>query len=117
LPYVFGTFEVTPPLWPRVPETAQERGLSDAIIGYWTSFARTGRPQAAYEPDWPPFGSTDAYMAFREAPQPSDHLLPGMYEFDEEVVCRRRVNGDIVWNWNVGLWSPRLPPQQPQCKP
>ena len=115
LPYVFGTFDATPPLWPKVPETAQERGLSDAMIGYWTSFARTGRPRAAKEPDWPVFGSTGSYMAFEETPQPADHLLPGMYEFNEEVVCRRRASGDIAWNWNVGLYSPKLPAQQAQC--
>ena len=117
LPFVFGTFESTPPLWPKVPETATERGLSDAMIGYWTSFARVGRPQAAREPDWPKFGSKGSYMAFEETPQLSDHLLPGMYEFNEEVVCRRRASGDIAWNWNVGLYSPKNPAQQTQCKP
>jgi para-nitrobenzyl esterase len=117
LPYVFGKFDSTPALWPKIPDTAQQRELSDAIIGYWTSFARTGKPQAADEPDWPSFGKTGAYMAFREAPEPSDHLLPGMYVFNEEVVCRRRAQGDITWNWNVGLYSPRNPPPQAQCKP
>jgi para-nitrobenzyl esterase len=116
LPYVFGTLDGTPPLWPKIPATAQEKRLSDAMIGYWSSFARTGRPQSANELDWPPFGLTGSYMAFEEAPQPLDHLLPGTYEFDEEVVCRRRASGDIPWNWNVGLYSPRLPPKQAQCK-
>ena len=117
LPFVFGTFNSTPPLWPRVPDTAEQRKLSDAMIGYWTSFARTGRPQASQEPDWPAYGTTGSYMDFKEAPQPSEHLLPGMYELNEEVVCRRRAAGDVAWNWNVGLYSPKLPPQQPQCKP
>ena len=117
LPYVFGTFNGTPPHWPKVPNTPQEKTFSDAMIGYWSSFARTGHPQAANEPDWPAFGPTGSYMAFEQAPQPSDHLLPGMYEFNEEVVCRRRAVGNIAWNWNVGLYSPKNPPQQPQCKP
>jgi para-nitrobenzyl esterase len=116
LPYVFGTFDRTPPLWPKIPDTAQERKLSDAMIAYWTSFARTGRPQAANEPKWPVFGSTGTYMAFEEAPKPSDHLLPGMYEFIEETVCRRRASENVAWNWNVGLASPKLPAQQAQCK-
>ena len=116
LPFVFGTFDATPSLWPKVPDTEVQHKLSGAMIGYWTSFARTGKPQAADEPDWPAFGTTGAYMAFKKAPQPSDHLLPGMYEFNEEVVCRRRVVGDIAWNWNVGLYSPKNPPQQAQCK-
>jgi len=116
LPYVFGTFDGTPPLWPKIPPTAEEKKLSDAMIGYWTSFARTGKPQAANEPDWPSFGTTGAYMAFEAVPTPSKNLLPGMYQFVEETVCRRRASGDIPWNWNVGLYSPKLPAQQPQCK-
>ena len=115
LPYVFGTFAGTPPHWPKVPDTQQERKFSDTMIGYWSSFARTGRPQAANGPDWPAFGPSGSYMAFRKVPQPSNHLLPGMYEFNEEVVCRRRVAGDIAWNWNVGLYSPRNPPPLAQC--
>ena len=116
LPYVFGTFNGTPPLWPKIPATPQERTLSDAMIGYWSSFARSVHPQAAHEPDWPVFGPTGAYMAFKETPQPSDHLMPGMYEFNEETVCRRKATGEIGWNWNVGLYSPKLPPQQAKCK-
>jgi para-nitrobenzyl esterase len=117
LPFVFGTFDSTPSLWPKVPATAEQVALSDAMIGYWTSFARTGHPRAAKEPNWPAFGSTASYMAFKETPLPSNNLLPGMYELNEEVVCRRRAAGDVGWNWNVGLYSPKLPPQQPQCKP
>ncbi|MEU8123374.1 carboxylesterase family protein [Spirillospora sp. NPDC049024] len=36
----------------------QER-LSDAMVGYWTSFARNGRPMARQAPDWPRFRSPD----------------------------------------------------------
>jgi para-nitrobenzyl esterase len=116
LPYVFGTFDSTPPLWPKVPSTARETETSDAVIGYWTAFARTGRPKATNEPDWPVFGPTGSYMAFKETPQPADHLMPGMYKFNEQVVCRRRAVGDIGWNWNVGLYSPKNPGPQVQCK-
>lgn len=35
--------------------TGQER-LSDAMVDYWTSFARTGRPAARQAPRWPRFG-------------------------------------------------------------
>lgn len=116
LPFVFGTLHSTPPLWPKIHSTPEETSLSDAMIGYWTSFARTGRPQAAHEPDWPAFASTGAYMAFTDAPHPSKDLLPGMYSLNEEVVCRRRAVGNIPWGWNVGLWSPKLPPPSAQCK-
>jgi len=89
--------------------------FSDAMIGYWSSFARNGRPQAANEPDWPAFGSTNAYMSFDDAPHPSDHLLPGTYEFNEKVVCRRRASGDQAWHWAVGIASVKIPGQTAQC--
>lgn len=115
LPFVFGNFDGTPPHWPKVPDDPQQRNLSNAMIGYWTSFARTGKPQAAGEPAWPSFGENDRYMAFRATPTPAENLLPGMYELNEDVVCRRRAAGNEAWNWNVGLWSPKLPPQVPGC--
>jgi para-nitrobenzyl esterase len=111
LPYVFGTFDGLPPNWPKPPANADEEKLSDAMIGYWTSFARAGKPQAANEPAWPAYDSTTAYMHFTTVPQPSDHLMPGMYKLNEDVICRRRASGNIPWNWNVGLASPPLPPK------
>jgi para-nitrobenzyl esterase len=117
LPYVFGTFAGTPPLWPKVPDVPRERRLSDAMIGYWISFAATGKPVAKGEPDWPAFGADATYMAFRDTPQAAHHLLPGMYEFMREVVCRRRASGTQPWNWNIGLAAPPLPPGNAQCVP
>ena len=109
LPFVFGTMDVTTQNWPKIPATAQEKSLSDAMIGYWTSFTRNGKPQAAGQPDWPAFGSTQSYMAFTDAPHPADHLMPGMYDLNEEVVSRRRASGDAPWNWNAGIASPKVP--------
>jgi para-nitrobenzyl esterase len=86
------------------------------MIGYWSSFARTGRPQAANEPDWPAFGAKGDYMAFVDAPHPLENLMPGMYALDEEVVCRRRASGEIGWNWNWGIVSPKMPSPAEQCK-
>jgi para-nitrobenzyl esterase len=116
LPFVFGTFDATPPVWPKVPAEAQQAALSQAMLDYWTSFARTGRPQAVHEPDWPAFGSAGHYMHFTAAPRPATNLMPGMYRLNEEVVCRRAAAGNQPWNWNAGLWSPKLPPPAAQCK-
>ena len=116
LPYEFGTIDRTAPAWPKIPATAEEAKLSDAMTDYWASFARTGKPQAANAPDWPAFDATESYMHFAEMPQPSTQLLPGMYEFNEQVVCRRHASGKVAWNWNVGLWSPPLPPASPDCR-
>jgi len=117
LPYVFGVLYDTPPLWPKIPATPEETKLSAALNDYWAWFARTGRPQATNEPDWRAFGSTGAYLEFTDAPHPSSNLLPGMYEFNEEVVCRRHASGEMPWNWNVGIISPRMPDVTQQCKP
>jgi len=111
LPYMWGNTDRTPLNWPKLPDTATERKLSDAMLGYWVSFARTGVPAASGQPAWPAYGKDRAYMAFEDVPAPKTHLMPGMYEFNERVVCRRRAKGGIPWHWNVGLASPPLPPE------
>ncbi len=115
LPYVFGTTDRTSPNWPKIPSTQTEAGLSDAMVNYWSSFARSGVPSAAGQPTWQSYGTTGHYMAFEDAPQAAQHLLPGMYTLNEEVVCRRRADGNIPWNWNVGLAAPPLPDSSPHC--
>jgi para-nitrobenzyl esterase len=42
--------------------------------------------------------------------------MPGMYELNEQVVCRRRASGTQAWNWNVGIVSPTLPPAAERCR-
>ena len=116
LPYVFGTFDGTPPRWPKVPNEAAERKLAAEIEAYWAAFARSGSPQSEGLPTWRAYGSDAAFVAFTDAPVPGNHLLPGMYDFNEEVVCRRRAAGNIAWNWNAGLLSPPLPARVPGCR-
>ncbi len=116
LPYMFGTFDCTPARWPRPPRDAREQALSDAMIDYWTSFARDGRPGSAHGPAWTPYGASRAYMRFADAPRMERGLMPGMYALSEEIVCRRNAAGDIGWNWNVGLWSPSNPPAVAACR-
>jgi para-nitrobenzyl esterase len=116
LPYVFGTADRTPPRWPKVPDSPQETALSDALIGYWTSFAIAGEPRAPDQPSWPAYGTTRAYLLFADSPRPGTHLLPGMYELNEQVVCRRRAKGGLPWNWNAGLAAPTLPTREDVCR-
>lgn len=112
---MFGTAARTPPRWPAIPQTPQEQQLSDAMVSYWATFARDGAPSAPGQAEWRPYGVERAYMAFEDAPRARINLLPGAYELQEEVVCRRRAQGGIAWNWNIGVIAPPLPPEAPQC--
>jgi para-nitrobenzyl esterase len=115
LPFVFGSIDRLPAPWPKPPKTPGEAALSDAMVGYWTSFAATGKPTATSQPAWPSYGSDRRFMAFEATPVAGAHVEPGMYELNEAVVCRRRAAGTQAWNWNVGLWSPPLPPKTGTC--
>jgi para-nitrobenzyl esterase len=109
--YVFG--HVGPgapagPNWPR-PEGPKEKALSDAMIGYWTSFARSGAPKAAGQPDWPTFAPKHSYMEFADRPRPSTDVLPGMFALNEEIMRRRRAAGDQQWIGPAGYTAAVLP--------
>jgi para-nitrobenzyl esterase len=111
LPYMFGNLTRTPPLWPTIPATSAETTLSNQMVSYWASFAKTGKPVAAGAPDWPAYGAGGAYMLFQDTPKASGPLMPGMYALHEQVVCRRFAAGTVAWNWNAGTVSPPLPPK------
>ena len=110
LPFVFGTIDRTGPHWPTIPDAAPQRALSDAMVDYWTSFARDGHPVAAQAPAWPRLADDGGYMHFTDTPMPDHGLMPGMYALNETVVCRRMATGKTGWNWNVGLAAPTTPP-------
>jgi para-nitrobenzyl esterase len=53
------------------PELSTAQGkLSDAMVGYWTSFARTGNPNSQGAPLWPPYGTSDQFQSLNE-PSPA----------------------------------------------
>jgi para-nitrobenzyl esterase len=112
LPYEFGDIgssDRLPKYWPKPPDDAKERAFSQAIMDYFTGFARTGHPVAPEAPEWKPYGEHLAYMDFRDNPEPSSNLLPGMFALQEAVVSRRRAAGNQNWYINVGLASPVVP--------
>ena len=115
VPFVFGTMTATPPAWPAIPDTATERRLSDAMVDYWTSFARTGRPTAQQGPTWDAFGSTGAFMTFADRPRAATRFMPGMYALHEQVTCRRRSDGHQSWTWRTGSAAPLLPTRTQSC--
>lgn len=106
LPYLFGTARQTPPLWPAIPETETEHLLSRAIGDYWISFASHGAPQAQGCADWPHWTTSEKHIRFAGKPVVETDLLPGMFDFTDEIVRRRRKDGDVPWNWNVGVAAP-----------
>lgn len=116
LPFVFGTIDRTPRNWPKVPDTEAERALSAAMMSYWSSFMHATEPRAKDQAQWRQYGSDRAYMRFADQPEPGTRLLPGMFELNEQVVCRRHASGNQPWHWNVGLASPPLPPAVESCQ-
>jgi para-nitrobenzyl esterase len=109
LPFMFGMLDRTPPRWPKVPDTAEQSSLSAAMVDYWTSFARTGAPVAKNAARWEAYAPGGAYMAFRDVPTAATDLMPGMFALHETSMCRRRADGTLAWNWNTGLYSPKIP--------
>lgn len=107
IPYVFGTFDRSPVMWPRPKVTVAEGRLSESLGDYWVSFARDGQPSSAHGPQWPAYGSRQNYLHIGDEARADRNLAPGMFELNEEVVCRRIQQGGIPWNWNVGLWAPQ----------
>lgn len=110
IPYVFGDAGRLPQLaanwpWPLGPE---EKALSDAMIAYWASFARTGVPRAPRQPDWPTFEPDKSYMHFAEKPEVATDLMPGMFALNEEVMQRERRARNQAWAGNVGVAAPVL---------
>lgn len=113
LPYEFGRIgaaEGWPEFWPRPPDDVRERALSETLMSYITSFARTGAPVASAAPVWHPYGDERAYLELGEVLRTGRRLLPGMFELHEQLVARRRAAGTQNWYLNVGLASPQVPP-------
>jgi para-nitrobenzyl esterase len=114
IPFVFGRIGPGAPAlahWPRAQGAAEE-ALSNAMIAYWVSFARSGVPTAPGQPDWPTFTPRKSYMHFAQTPEVATDLMPGMYTFNEEVMQRRRHAGNQQWRADVGIDAPVLPPAQ-----
>jgi para-nitrobenzyl esterase len=60
---------------PRPPLNANQEALSDAMVDYWTSFAKDGDPNAHHLPVWQKFGPQPT--AFQSLDTPSPHAESG----------------------------------------
>ncbi len=106
LAYLFDTMPVSPPNWPKAPDTADEAAMTNAIGDYWTTFARDGVPVAEDGPVWPDYGQDEAIMHFANRPVVRRDLFPGVYDLIQEDFSARRAAGTVPWNWTVGVAAP-----------
>jgi para-nitrobenzyl esterase len=94
LPYVFGNLLTGGALGGAY--TASDRALSDAMVGYWTNFARGGDPNGSGLPAWPAFDSASrAYMRFATAYPARASVGHGLRQracdaFERKLVSSRR---------------------------
>lgn len=70
-PYVFGTLPLLPYPVRKVDEDA-----SRAMIGYWTSFARSGDPNGVGRPEWPTAEEPQTRLMLFRNEGPSAELVP-----------------------------------------
>ena len=66
---------------PKPLNGAQER-LSDHVVSYWTTFARTGDPNSPETPPWPRFAEADDPFQLLLLPAPI-----AVTDFDEQHNC------------------------------
>jgi len=112
VPFIFGHVDKDAPPAPNWPpaEGPMEKALSDAMLAYWTSFARSGTPTAPDNADWPTYAPDESYMRFAETPELSTNPMPGMFELHEEVMQRQRSAGNQPWGALAGVAAPVIPP-------
>jgi para-nitrobenzyl esterase len=66
--YVFGTLDRAIRIAPQARPVALDTTVSDVMQRYWTTFAKTGDPNAPDLPTWPAFDArTRAYIQFTDA--------------------------------------------------
>jgi para-nitrobenzyl esterase len=74
IPYVFNTHDE----W--LPTNNIDRKLTEAMMSYWTQFAKTGNPNSNEHPNWSEFGTAANFLILDEQIKASKGL--------EEDICR-----------------------------
>lgn len=84
--YVFGTLATRPgAVW-----RPQDRELSNAIMDYWTRFARSGNPNGAGLPEWPRFDTTHQVLQLAIPITVAPDTTEERYEFLLKYLPRKR---------------------------
>ncbi|HTY94143.1 MAG TPA: carboxylesterase family protein [Steroidobacteraceae bacterium] len=91
IPYVFGHLGTVRGSSPD----ASARGISEAMIRYWTNFARNGDPNGDGVPNWPPFRELHPVMMHidQEAHAGAPVDVAGLTVLDEYYAWRRSAQG------------------------
>jgi para-nitrobenzyl esterase len=85
--YVFGALESAP----GVVWTPEDRALSDAIMTYWSNFARTGDPNGPGVPKWPTYAKGAGYPVIHldAATTVSPDRQRGRYELLDAIAAKK----------------------------
>ena len=98
-------------------DTAEETRLSDAMLELLGVVrARRRAERRGRSRPGPPMAQIARTWPSKTRPGPRPTCCPACTSSTRQVVCRRRAQGGIPWNWNVGLASPPLPAEAPQCQ-
>jgi para-nitrobenzyl esterase len=96
IPFVFGNLINNPVIDSVTPPTKQDRVFSQAVMAYWTNFAKTGNPNGASLATWPPYGSGGAdFLELGNVIQPYAPDFLAQYQFIESF----RNDGELPLSW------------------
>ena len=106
VPYVFGTLNATGPFWPKCLDRGSETEMSALMMQSWSEFVRQSQLFSSQGPALPQMLGKDCYLrldrgSYGETKPPCEG-----FAVHDAVIQQRRVQGDIPWNWNVGIAAP-----------
>jgi len=77
--YVFGNLPASEGYGPK------DTAISNAMIGYWTRFAKTGDPNGGGSTAWPAYGSTDQNLEIGDQIQPGTGLFKTQIDLSVKI--------------------------------